>query len=100
MYKGSVDYLLTEDKKIHQKAKELGIENKVFTIEQFIEKVNREYPDLADYKVLSVYKSFFGDIKSSDEFFDSFKEDYQDFVVCIENLMNQFIFLLRMLVKL
>ena len=89
VYKGSVDYLLTEDKKIHQKAKELGIENKVFTIEQFIEKVNREYPDLADYKVLSVYKSFFGDIKSSGEFFDSFKEDYQDFVNWFHRKSNE-----------
>lgn len=79
VYKGSVDYLITEDKKIHQKAKELGIEDRVYTIEQFIEKVSLEYPDLADYKVLSVYKSFFGKINLSDEFFNSFKEDYQNF---------------------
>lgn len=79
VYKGSVDLLITEDKKIHQKAKELNISDKVFTIEEFLEKVNTEFPGLTDYKVLSVHKSFFGKINLNDSFFDSFKEDYKEF---------------------
>lgn len=74
-----VDYLITEDKGIHRKAKFLGINEKVFKIDSFIEKVSFENPDLSDYKVLSVKKEFFGNINLKDNFFASFIEDYQEF---------------------
>lgn len=76
---GSVDILITEDKKIHRKAKELNISEKVFKIEEFLEKVNTEFPEFMDYKVLSVHKSFFGKVNLKDPFFDSFNEDYEEF---------------------
>ena len=49
-----VDILITEDKKIHQKAEKLGIADKVFKIDAFLEKIFSEHPDLDDYKVLNV----------------------------------------------
>jgi len=79
VYFGTVDCLITEDKKIHKKANDLGISDKVFTIEQFIEKSAAEYPDLLDYKVLSVQKSYFGQENLNDPFFNTFKEDYPEF---------------------
>ena len=79
VYIGTVDCLITEDKKIHKKANELGISDKVFTIEQFIEKSATEHPDLLDYKVLSVQKSYFGQENLNDPFFNTFKEDYPEF---------------------
>jgi len=74
-----VDALITEDRKIHQKASELGIPERVFTIDAFLEKVTAENPDLADYKVLSVKKEYFGNIDIDDNFFHSFREDYREF---------------------
>lgn len=74
-----VDIFITEDKKIHQKAKLINIDNKVFTIDSFLEKVIAENPELIDYKVLSVQKKYFGDIDLEDSFFDSLKEDYIGF---------------------
>lgn len=74
-----VDILITEDKKIHRKAKELGIEDKVFTIDRFLEKTFAEHPDLVDYKVLNVQKLKFGRISLDDDFFTSLKEDYEGF---------------------
>jgi len=79
VYCSRVDLLITEDKKIHQKAKALGIEDKVFRIESFIEKATAENPSLVDYKTLSVKKEYFGNIDLRDSFFDSFREDYQGF---------------------
>ena len=79
LYSGRVDILITEDRKIHSKAHSLGIENKAYTIDAFLERLSSENPDLADYKVLSVQKKYFGNIKLSDNFFNSFKEDYVDF---------------------
>jgi predicted nucleic acid-binding protein len=76
---GRIEALITEDRKIHFKANLLGIADKVFTIDAFLEKVNSENPKLTDYKVLSVKKEFFGNINIDDPFFDSFKEDYTGF---------------------
>ena len=74
-----VDILISEDKKIHVKAGELGISDKVFLISSFIEKVRAENPELVDYEVLNIRKEYFGNISLDDSFFDSFKEDYPEF---------------------
>ncbi len=74
-----VDFLITEDRKIHTKAELLGISDRVFKIDSFLEKVVSENPSLVDYKVLSVAKKHFGEINLNDSFFDSFKEDYIGF---------------------
>lgn len=76
LYCGRVDALITEDKQLLNKASSLGISDRVFTIDAFLEKVTTENPELADYKVLSVQKSLFGNLDLSDDFFASFKEDY------------------------
>lgn len=86
---GAVDILITEDRKIHKKAKLLGISEKVFTIESFLEKVNIEFPNLTDYKVLSVHKSYFGEVNLGDSFFDSFKEDYPEFETWFRKKSNE-----------
>ncbi|HOF17044.1 MAG TPA: hypothetical protein PLF32_09240 [Bacteroidales bacterium] len=74
-----VDFLISEDKKIHKKAELLGISNKVFKIDQFLEKVIAENPDLVDYNVLAVKKMDFAEVDLQDHFFDSFREDYIEF---------------------
>jgi len=74
-----IDFLISEDKKIHTKAKLLGISEKVFTINSFLEKVTFENPDLVDYKVLSVKRQYFGEVDLRNSFFDSFRSDYQEF---------------------
>jgi len=74
-----VDFLITEDKNIHRKATELGIQDKIFTVEEFLEKVIHENPELLDYKVPNVQKAYFGNLDLNDPFFDTFKEDYVDY---------------------
>ena len=74
-----VELLISEDKKIHQKAQLAGIADKVFTIDQFLERVTAENPDLVNYKVLAVKKQDFGQIDLQNNFFDSFREDYPGF---------------------
>lgn len=74
-----VDILISEDKKIHTKAELLGISDKVFKIEQFLEKVISENPNLVDYKVLAVKKVDFAEVDLQNSFFNSFREDYYGF---------------------
>ena len=79
VFSDRVDYLITEDKKIHKKAELLGISEKVFTIDSFLEKIYSENPELIDYKILNVQKIQFGKIDLRDSFFQSLKEDYPGF---------------------
>jgi len=74
-----VDLIITEDKGIYQKAKQLGISEKIFTIDGFLGKALSENPEFVDYHVLAVEKTIFGKINLHDPFFDSFREDYPDF---------------------
>ncbi|MDO9537938.1 MAG: PIN domain-containing protein [Thermoplasmata archaeon] len=76
---GHLDTLITEDRNIHTKARQLGIESRVFTIESFLEKSMAENPDLIDYKVPTIKREYFGDIDVGEVFFDSFREDYDEF---------------------
>jgi len=85
LYFGRVDALITEDKKLLNKASLLGISDRVYTIDAFLEKVTAENPELADYKVLSVRKDYFGNLDLTNEFFASFKEDYPGY----ENWFNK-----------
>ena len=79
VFNNRVDFLITEDRGIHNKAKKLGIAEKVFKIDDFLEKCITENPSLKDYNVLAVKKEYFGNIPLDDDFFDSFKEDYSEF---------------------
>lgn len=79
LVKDRVDILITEDRKIAFKAIKLGVGDRVFTIDSFLEKVTSENPTLLDYKVLSVKKELMGNININDAFFDSLKEDYPGF---------------------
>lgn len=79
LFRSRVDIIITEDKKLRQKADFLGISEKVFTIDAFLEKMTAEHPEFSDYKVLSVNKEYFGNIDIDQPFFGSLKEDYSGF---------------------
>lgn len=76
---GRVDFFITEDRKLHRKADFIGLSDKIFTIDGFLEKVVSENPEFADYKILSIKKEYFGNIPLADPFFDSFRNDYPKF---------------------
>lgn len=79
VYNNRVDYLITEDRGIHRKANYLSCAEKVFKIDAFLEKCIAENPELKSYQVLAVKKEYFGNINLNDTFFDSFKQDYDEF---------------------
>ncbi len=79
LYVGHADLLITEDRGIARKAEQLGIAERVFTIDAFLEKVTAENPGLVDYRMLSVRKSLCGAVDVGNPFFDSFREDYPGF---------------------
>ena len=62
VFSGRVDLPVTEDRELHTKALELGVDSYVFTIDKFLEKVTAENPDQLEYKVPSVKREYFGNI--------------------------------------
>ena len=76
VFANRVDILVTEDRGVHTKAGILGIADRVFTLDAFLEKVTAENPSLVDYKVLAVKRTVFGATDITAEFFDSFRQDY------------------------
>lgn len=95
VYVGRVKYLITEDRKIHVKASELGISDLVFSIDGFLEKVSAENPELSDYKTLSVRKEYFGNIDINDAFFESFRNDYQGFNGWFNSKSDEIVYVCR-----
>lgn len=88
VYRHSVNFLVTEDRGIHKKARRLGIDAKVYTIEQCIdaliglfEKKPLTIPNIQD---IPVYK-----LKSSDPFFKSLKQSYSDFEVWFNKICEE-----------
>jgi predicted nucleic acid-binding protein len=76
---GQVDILITEDKRLTQKARLLGIDQNVYTIERFLERSAADNPSLVDYRSVTVRKEYFSNIDITSRFFDSFRADYPGF---------------------
>ena len=79
VYSGRADILITEDRRMRNKALALGMVDKVFSINGFIEKATSENPELISYKALSVKKEFIGNIDGNNVFFDSLRDSYDKF---------------------
>lgn len=76
---GRADILITEDRRLRNKAERLGIANKVFSINAFITKSTQENPALITYSALSVKQECFGNIDVTNSFFDTFRDSYVGF---------------------
>jgi hypothetical protein len=74
VYIDDVDFLVTEDKEIHSKALELGIEDRVFPIGE-----GRDYFRPADPSIRSpeaIKRTTVGELDLTDPIFDSLEDDY------------------------
>lgn len=89
LFANRVDIFITEDRKIHRKAALLGIQDRLFSIQSFLEKAIAENPELQSYKVLAVKKVDFGQVNLQDSFFDSFREDYPGFDAWFNGKANE-----------
>ena len=76
---GRVDILITQDKGIHGKAMQLEIQDQVYTIDSFLEKTQFHFQDSIEYKALKIQRKPFKKIDINDPFFNSLRDDYNDF---------------------
>lgn len=80
LYKGYVDYFVTEDQGIHQNAKKVNIDNSVLTVGEIEKVLNEKYtitipshPILLEQSIRAISNKF------SSPFFDSLRSDYAGF---------------------
>ena len=92
---GRADILITEDRKMRNKAIALGIADKVYSINSFIEKATSENPELINYKALSVRKEYIGNIDVSNIFFDSLRDSYSEFDTWFAKKSNEEAYICR-----
>jgi len=73
------DFLITEDRGIHQKAKKLGIGDKVLTIQSALEMFKRMHGRKAPFHAPFIARKKPYELDLNDPFFLSLKQDYPDF---------------------
>ena len=79
IYKGFVDFFVTDDKGILEKARQLYIDDVVLSATDFLNLVEKKYPSFIDYNVLSVELCNISELNLNDKFFESLREDYGKF---------------------
>ena len=79
LFYDDVDYLITENMLCHDIAHTLGIDERVFTIEEFIEKCSLEFNEYDETKGVAISIEDFGTLNFDDSFFDSFKAEYEPY---------------------
>lgn len=76
VHSGKVDFLITEDRGILRKAKELYLRDRVLSANEFLTAVEKRNPSLIEYDALSVSLVKIGSLDIDDHFFDTLREDY------------------------
>lgn len=79
IYSGKVDFLITEDSDILQKAKKFYLKDRVMSPNDFLTRIEKQNPSLINYDdALSVSLIKIGLLNINDHFFDTLREDYGD----------------------
>lgn len=79
LFYDDADFLITENSTSHDLAQVLGVDDKVLTIEDFIEKCSIDYRNLDETCGVAIRKVKFGSLDYNDRFFNSFKYDYEPY---------------------
>lgn len=73
------DYIVSENELLHSLASTMQVDERVYNVEDFIEKLCSENRDKDIDKGIAIHKVKFGTLKFNDPFFDSFKSDYDPY---------------------
>ncbi|MCQ2605966.1 MAG: GNAT family N-acetyltransferase [Bacteroidales bacterium] len=79
LYRGAVHLLVTNDEGIHKKASKIGIQDKVYRLEQFLVFLRRYSNQPIAYTYTGVRERYMYEIDKSQSFFDSLRQAYDGF---------------------
>lgn len=76
---GYVDYLITDNSISLRLAEMMGVEERIYNVEDFLERCCFEHRDLDSNKGIAIRQITFGELDFTDSFFDTFKKDYNPY---------------------
>lgn len=79
LYRGAVHVLVTNDNGIHKKAIQLGIQDKVYRLKQFLVFLSHFNKTIISNGYTGVKERFLYEIDKKQSFFDSLRKSYRDF---------------------
>jgi rRNA-processing protein FCF1 len=79
LYRNSVDFLITNDRGIHKKAKRMSIHNRVLDLNTAPDILKKEMATENPVNLPALKNDFVYNLNINDPFFDSLKEEYRDF---------------------
>lgn len=79
VYKNAVDFFITEDMGIHRKASKLGIEDRVFTLDEAVTTFEEMYKEFQPKYPPAITEEKVYNLNGNDKIFDSLKKEYDDF---------------------
>ncbi len=79
LIKNAVSFLVTEDIGIHQRAKLASIKNKVLTVNQANNMLERLFPKPIEFSLPEIKNTYIRNVNHDDIIFDSLNSDYDNF---------------------
>lgn len=92
---GEVDFLITDNEYLHTLSKNLNIDDKVYSLSEFLDKCSIENRELDQSKGLFVEETYMSNLNINDEFFDTFKKDYSEYYDWFKAKSCDFVFVSR-----
>jgi hypothetical protein len=83
-----VDLLISDNLVLHHIASLMNFSDRVYSTENFIEKCTIENSNIDPYKGILVERVKFGTLNINDPFFDSFKNDYPEYIEWFNSKAN------------
>ena len=79
LFRGAINLLVTNDEGIHKKASKIGIQDKVYRLEQFLVFLRRYSNQPVAYTYTGVKERYMYEIDKSQSFFNSLRQAYDGF---------------------
>lgn len=89
VYKNAVDFLLTEDKGIHRKASDIGLNERVLLIDDALDMFQREIQVPKPISPPAVKEDFVYNLNLDDLIFDTLKKEYPEFTSWFEKISRK-----------
>ena len=89
LYRGAVHLLVTNDEGIHKKASKIGIQDKVYRLEQFLDFLRKYSNSPISYSYTGVQDRYMYEIDKKQSFFDSLRQAYDGFNRWYQNCAEQ-----------
>ena len=89
LYRGAVHILVTNDDGIHKKATKIGIQDKVYRLEQFLQFLKRSISSDFTFEYTGVRERFLYEINKNQCFFDSLRKSYNGFDIWFQKCAEE-----------